>query len=99
PISLSTPSLHDALPISEVVVEAPHRLIFSSRFCFSQIRFGPDMKDRDIHACMRLLKQEVRRWKEPVVGVVAKASCDPFQILISRSEEHTSELQSRVDLV
>ncbi len=41
------------------------------------------MKDRDIHACMRLLKQEVRRWKEPVVGVVAKASCDPFQILIS----------------
>ena len=41
------------------------------------------MKDRDIHACMRLLKQEVRRWKEPVVGVVAKASGDPFQILIS----------------
>jgi endonuclease-3 len=41
------------------------------------------MKDREIHACMRLLKQEVRRWKEPVVGVVAKASRDPFQILIS----------------
>ena len=41
------------------------------------------MKDRDIHACMRLLKQEVRRWSEPVVGIVAKASCDPFQILIA----------------
>ena len=41
------------------------------------------MKDRDIHACMRLLKQELRRWREPVVGVVAKASCDPFQILIA----------------
>jgi len=41
------------------------------------------MKDRDIHACMRLLKQEMRRWREPVVGIVAKASCDPFQILIA----------------
>jgi endonuclease-3 len=41
------------------------------------------MKDREIHACIRLLKQEVRRWKEPIVGVVAKASRDPFQILIS----------------
>jgi endonuclease-3 len=41
------------------------------------------VKDQDIHACMRILKREVRRWKEPVVGVVAKASSDPFQILIS----------------
>jgi endonuclease III len=41
------------------------------------------MKDRDIHACMRVLKQEVRRWTEPVVGIVAKASSDPFQILIA----------------
>ncbi|HEY3196874.1 MAG TPA: endonuclease III [Nitrospirales bacterium] len=41
------------------------------------------MKDRDIHACMRILKQEVRRWTEPVVGIVAKASSDPFQILIA----------------
>jgi endonuclease III len=41
------------------------------------------MKDREIHACMRILKQEVRRWREPVVGGVAKASCDPFQILIA----------------
>lgn len=41
------------------------------------------MKDRDIHDCIRILKQEVRRWKEPVVGVVAKASKDPFQVLLS----------------
>ena len=41
------------------------------------------MKNRDIHACMRLLTQEVRRWREPVVGIVAKASRDPFQILIA----------------
>ncbi|TAL08668.1 MAG: endonuclease III [Nitrospirae bacterium] len=41
------------------------------------------MRDQDIHACIRTLKREIRRWKEPVVGVVAKASRDPFQILIS----------------
>lgn len=41
------------------------------------------MKDRDIHARMRLLRQAVGAWKEPVVGVVAKATCDPFPILIS----------------
>ena len=41
------------------------------------------MKDEDIHACIRILKREIRRWNEPVVGVVAKASRDPFQILIS----------------
>src|SRR6266487_1863237 len=41
------------------------------------------MKDEDIHACIRILKQEVRRWKEPVVGIIAKASQNPFQILVS----------------
>lgn len=41
------------------------------------------MKARDIHPSIRILKREIRRWKEPVVGVVAKASCDPFQILLS----------------
>ena len=41
------------------------------------------MKGREIDICIRILKREVRRWKEPVVGVVAKASRDPFQILLS----------------
>jgi len=42
------------------------------------------VKDHDIDACIRTLKREVRRWQEPIVGVVAKASHrDPFQILIS----------------
>jgi len=41
------------------------------------------VKDRDIHACIRILKREIRRWQEPVVGVVAKSSRDPFQILVS----------------
>jgi endonuclease-3 len=42
------------------------------------------VKDQHIDACIRVLKREVRRWQEPIVGVVAKASRrDPFQILIS----------------
>ena len=41
------------------------------------------MKDREIDIAVRILKREVRRWKEPVVGVVAKASGDPFLILLS----------------
>lgn len=42
------------------------------------------MRDRDIHAAIRVLKREVRQWQEPVVGVVARESGrDPFRILIS----------------
>lgn len=41
------------------------------------------MKETAIDACVRILKREVRRWQEPVVGVVAKSSGDPFRILIS----------------
>jgi len=41
------------------------------------------VKNRDIDTAIRILKREIRRWKEPIVGVVAKASNDPFQILLS----------------
>lgn len=41
------------------------------------------MKDTDIHQVYRLVKREIRKWKEPVVGVVAKETQDPFQILIA----------------
>lgn len=41
------------------------------------------MHATEIHAAIRLLRREVRRWQEPVVGVVAKASRDPFRILIA----------------
>ncbi len=41
------------------------------------------MHAMEIHAAIRLLRREVRRWQEPVVGVVARASRDPFQILIA----------------
>ncbi|MDC8450563.1 MAG: endonuclease III [Nitrospira sp.] len=42
------------------------------------------MRQEQIHAAVRILKREIRRWQEPVVGVVAKESDrDPFLILIS----------------
>lgn len=42
------------------------------------------MRPEQIHAAIRILKREIRRWQEPVVGVVAKESSrDPFLILIS----------------
>lgn len=42
------------------------------------------MRDADIHAVLRIVRREVRRWQEPVVGVVARESDrDPFRILIA----------------
>lgn len=42
------------------------------------------MRQDQIHAAIRILKQEIRRWPEPVVGVVAKESGrDQFLVLIS----------------
>lgn len=42
------------------------------------------MRQEQIHAAVRIVKREIRRWPEPVVGVVAKESNrDPFLILIS----------------
>ena len=42
------------------------------------------MRQEQIHAAIRILKREIGRWQEPVVGVVAKESKrDPFLILIS----------------
>ncbi len=40
------------------------------------------MKTADIHAAVRILEGEVKRWREPVVGVVARQR-DPFLILVS----------------
>jgi len=41
------------------------------------------MHATEIHAAIRLLRREVRLWQEPVVGVVARESRDPFRILIA----------------
>ncbi len=42
------------------------------------------MRQQQIHAAIRIVKREICRWQEPVVGVVAKESNrDPFPILMS----------------
>ncbi|TAJ22463.1 MAG: endonuclease III [Nitrospirae bacterium] len=41
------------------------------------------MRAKDIPPALRILRREVRQWQEPVVGVVARESRDPFRILIA----------------
>lgn len=42
------------------------------------------MQPDQIHAAIKIVRREVRQWREPVVGVVARTSDrDPFRILIS----------------
>ena len=41
------------------------------------------MRDADIHAVVSRVKKTIRRWKEPILGVVARETRDPFRILIA----------------
>lgn len=41
------------------------------------------MRDSDIHAVVSEVKKTIRRWEEPVLGVVARETRDPFRILIA----------------
>ncbi len=41
------------------------------------------MRDAQIHAVVASVKKTIRRWKEPVLGVVARDTRDPFRILIA----------------
>jgi endonuclease-3 len=61
------------------------------------------MRQDQIHAAIRIVKQEIRRWQEPVVGVVARESDrDPFLILIAcllslrTKDKTTSEASARL---
>jgi endonuclease-3 len=61
------------------------------------------MRQDQIHTAIRIVKREIRRWREPVVGVVARESDrDPFRILIScllslrTKDKTTSEASSRL---
>jgi len=58
------------------------------------------MRETDIQAALRILRREVSQWQEPVVGVVAKESSDPFRILIAcvlslRTKDQTTAEASR----
>lgn len=61
------------------------------------------MRQDEIHAAIRIVKQEIRQWQEPVVGVVARESNrDPFRILVScllslrTKDKTTSEASERL---
>ena len=61
------------------------------------------MREDQIHPAIRILRREVRRWQEPVVGVVARQSArDPFRILVScllslrTKDKTTSEASARL---
>lgn len=61
------------------------------------------MKQAQIHAAIRIVKRQIRRWQEPVVGVVAREfDRDPFLILIScllslrTKDKTTSEAGARL---
>ncbi len=41
------------------------------------------MKDRDIHAVMRLLRREKPKWQTPIVTLMAETYENPFRVLIS----------------
>ncbi len=41
------------------------------------------MRDSQIHAVVKIIKKTIQQWKEPVLGIVARESHDPFQILIA----------------
>ena len=40
------------------------------------------MKDTDIHSVIRILKEECKKWKEPIVTEISRRH-DPFKVLIS----------------
>lgn len=41
------------------------------------------VNNKNIDVVVKILKEEIKKYKEPVVGVVAKATRDPFLVLIS----------------
>ena len=60
------------------------------------------MRDEQIHAIVKIIKKTIRRWEEPVVGIVARDSQDPFRILITcllslrTKDETTAEASCRL---
>lgn len=58
------------------------------------------MHPEDIHPAIKILRKEIRQWQEPILGVVAKESRDPFRVLIAcvlslRTKDKTTAEASR----
>src|SRR5207249_10676167 len=86
PTQISTLSLHDALPIS--MGDLPHRRILHEGRSMSVITEAYAVPSRLLGIYRFLLRTKGHG-----------ESIDVIEKTLSRSEEHTSELQSRFDLV
>ncbi|OGW64968.1 MAG: endonuclease III [Nitrospirae bacterium RIFCSPLOWO2_02_FULL_62_14] len=58
------------------------------------------MRAEEIHPAIRILRKEILQWQEPILGVVAKESRDPFRVLIAcvlslRTKDKTTADASR----
>jgi len=58
------------------------------------------MRAEDIHPAIRILRKEILQWQEPILGVVAKESRDPFRVLVAcvlslRTKDKTTADASR----
>jgi endonuclease III len=58
------------------------------------------VKNREIHAAVRILRREAPKWQTPVVTLIAEASDSPFKVLIScilslRTQDSTTAQASR----
>ena len=61
------------------------RIYDRTKFKFNQsIGKKPSaVKDRDIHAAIRILRREVPKWETPIVTLMAETYESPFRVLIS----------------
>ncbi len=57
---------------------------------------GKSVKNENIHKAIKILREAVRKWNTPAVGLVAERTGDPFRVLIScilslRTKDGTTE--------
>src|SRR5207302_7737414 len=89
PTPIYTLSLHDALPISYPLPEAQ-----LDRFMFNVvISYLPEDEE------VTVVAQTTARKPEPILPLFTGDDVLRFHDMVRRSEEHTSELQSRENLV
>ena len=61
--------------------------------------------NENIDIVIKILKKEIKKYKEPIVGVIAKATKDPFKVLISTmislrtKDDVTTEASKRLFLL
>src|SRR5207247_8833093 len=95
--SITPPSLHDALPISLQMHTKQPSLFASIAFTFAFLLVPAGRASEPWHAAAGPLKT---RWAKDVSPKNAHPEYPrPQMVRKDRSEEHTSELQSRVDLL